>query len=260
MQDRILQLIIAIVLVLPIIWFATPKVLNSVSGGSDTKTPETDGPAIVSARKPGVEESRKEVPAFIPEPIETKGPKPTRASASGPVTTPAWLLDSTNAYAGPGLNQEIVMQLRAGDQVKWVERRDGWEKVILSSRGEVWIPGNHLTFRRPPEARDADPQEAVETCKAFFADLAKGDLSQAYQKLGEGRRQQIDYMEFAEAYVDFQGVEMRVERIEILSPRSVKVFLQLNTGGYSGGGYRGYQILEEESGRWFVTGGVLEAR
>ncbi|MCA9796304.1 MAG: hypothetical protein KC910_31070 [Candidatus Eremiobacteraeota bacterium] len=301
--DRILGFAgIALLVAVLLAWFVTPILFGSTAS-------EGDAPAIVSGRKPGVEESRRQLPGSVvkvasrkpggkprakpddppipnrkpsqpvaeasptPAPVpvrESPGPlalperRPTRPPSRPPVEPPpalpegkvptlAWVLDDLNAYQEPGLNRPIVSHLQAGDQVRFIEARDDWDRVVLEGRGEAWLPANHLAFERPKIAGPSASQSVVESLQHYFQALDQRDFPAAYSMLASARQQEWPYENFTSNYSSLSGAECRVERIESQSPAEALVSVRVRLNDFEGQRvYAGTASLVNEGGRWLI--------
>lgn len=201
------------------VWYMVPRILEG---------PETVQVPIENIAKPDIEDSRKPVPAFTPDPIELPTHRPRRASAPGPVTTPAWVLDACNAYEGPGLNRAITTRLLAGEKVKWISKRDNWEQVYLPDGRQAWVPGNHLTFRPPQETRTLEPQHAITQVQAYFQDLEAVQLQRAYDRLSQRLKAEVTYFDFVDGNRSWGPAEFKVDRVEVISPSRVRLYYLRN--------------------------------
>ncbi|MGE0494651.1 MAG: hypothetical protein AB7S38_35910 [Vulcanimicrobiota bacterium] len=301
--DRILAFSgIALLVAVLLAWFVTPILFGSTAN-------ESDQPAIVSSRKPGVEESRRQLPGSVVKvasrkpggktrvnpddpPIPNRkptrpAPRPSPTPAATPVANPlpqrkpshpighpdvapppplpegkvptlAWVLDDLNAYQEPGLNRPIASRLQAGDQVRFIENRDDWDRVILDGRGEAWLPANHLAFERPKIAGPSAGQSVVECVQGYFQSLDQRDFPAAYSMLASARQQEWPYENFTSNYTSLSGAECRVERIESQGPAEALVSVRVRLNDFEGQRlYTGTASLVNEGGRWLIRGLAL---
>ncbi len=202
------------------VWYMVPRILEG---------PESVQVPIENIAKPDIEDSRKPLAVFTPDPIELPEHEAQRASAPGPVTTPAWVLDACNAYEGPGLNREILTRVLPGEKVKWISKSDNWEHVYLPDGREGWLPGNHLTFRPPREEAKLEPQHAITQVRAYFSDLEAVQLDKAYARLSQRLKAEITYFDFVDGNRSWGPAEFRVERVEVISPSRVRVYYILGS-------------------------------
>jgi uncharacterized protein YgiM (DUF1202 family) len=70
----------------------------------------------------------------------------------------AWVKDyhRLNLRSGPGLEFRIRGSLETGNEVKILERGDGWTRIQVTDLGEGWIPEGYLQSVAPARVRLED--------------------------------------------------------------------------------------------------------